>query len=80
MSTSAPDQDTTDRLAELDVQVREAWTDYKDGLGKLDGTDYTDAEPESWDRLQETLRAIETDRARVNARVRESQGPTRRDP
>lgn len=47
----------------LDERIRDAWTTYRDDLAALAGREYDDAEAESWERLQQTLRAIESDRA-----------------
>jgi hypothetical protein len=55
MTTYAP-HDTT-----RDERVREAWTVYRDRIVELDGAEYDAAEAESWEHLQETLRAIERD-------------------
>jgi hypothetical protein len=64
MATFTPsDQDSARRLAELDDRVRRAWTDYKGRLDTLDGRDYDNAEPASWDELQSALKDIEADRA-----------------
>jgi hypothetical protein len=57
MTTFAPKQDT------LDERTRAAWSAYRDQLVKLDGPEYDAAEADSWDRLQEALRDIESDRA-----------------
>jgi hypothetical protein len=65
MATFAPNQDSAHRHAELDDRVRQAWTDYKVRLDPLDGPDYADAEPASWDALQAALKDIEADRARL---------------
>jgi hypothetical protein len=60
MTTFAPNLDT------LDERTREAWSAYRDELAGLSGRPYDDAEAESWDRLQEALRAIEADRAALS--------------
>jgi hypothetical protein len=56
MTTFAPDQDT------LDERTREAWSAYRDELAELHGREYDAAENDSWERLQDALRTIETDR------------------
>jgi hypothetical protein len=57
MTTFAPKQDT------LDERTRAAWSAYRDQLVELDGLEYDAAEADSWDRLQDALRDIESDRA-----------------
>jgi hypothetical protein len=57
MTTYAPN----DRA--LDERTRQAWSAYRDGLADLTGREYDDAEADAWDRLQEALGEIETDRA-----------------
>lgn len=57
MTTFAPHD------AALDERVRDAWTTYRDDLVELEGRDYDQAEAESWERLQQTLADIESDRA-----------------
>jgi hypothetical protein len=47
----------------LDERTRQAWSTYRDGLAELTGRDYADAEAEAWERLQDDLAQIETDRA-----------------
>jgi hypothetical protein len=57
MTTYAPHDAT------LDERTRKAWGDYRDELADLTGQAYDEAETAAWDRLQETLRDIENDRA-----------------
>lgn len=57
MTTFAPNDAT------LDERIRDAWTAYRDDLVELEGRDYDQAEAESWERLQQTLSDIESDRA-----------------
>jgi hypothetical protein len=60
MTTYTPHDST------LDERTRTAWTAYRDDLAELAGRAYDEAETASWDRLQETLRDIEQDRAAVH--------------
>ena len=57
MTTYAPHD------AALDERTRKAWAAYRDELADLAGKAYDEAEPAAWERLQETLREIEEDRA-----------------
>ena len=50
------------QLAAIDERTRQAWAAYTDTLRDLQGKDYEDAEDESWDRLQKTLRQLEEER------------------
>jgi hypothetical protein len=50
------------QLAALEQREREAWATYTETLRDLQGKDYEDAEDESWDRLQKTLRQLEEER------------------
>ena len=50
------------QLAALDQREREAWATYTETLRDLQGKDYEDAEDESWDRLQNTLKQLEEER------------------
>ena len=61
MTTFISDQQAR-RLADIDARTRQAWATYNDGLRELRGRDYEDAEDQSWDRLQETLRQLEEER------------------
>ena len=60
MTTFAPNEST------LDERTAEAWSAYRDDLTDLSGRAYDNAEAESWDRLQEALRDIESDRAALH--------------
>jgi hypothetical protein len=50
------------QLAALEQREREAWATYTETLRDLQGKDYEDAEDESWDRLQKTLKQLEEER------------------
>ena len=50
------------QLAALEGREREAWATYTETLRDLQGKDYEDAEDESWDRLQKTLKQLEEER------------------
>lgn len=50
------------RLAEIDLRTREAWSDYTEELRELDGRAYEEAEDESWDRLQKKLKELDGER------------------
>jgi hypothetical protein len=56
---------TTRRLAEIEQRQRQAWEIYSDSLRGLEGRDYEEAEGESWDRLQSTLRELDDERQLV---------------
>jgi hypothetical protein len=64
MTTYISDQ-TTRRLAEIEQRERQAWEAYSDDLQGLEGRDYEEAEGESWERLQRTLRELEDERQLV---------------
>ena len=53
------------RLADIEQRERQAWEAYSDRTRGLAGRDYEDAEYESWDRLQETLRELDDERQLV---------------
>jgi hypothetical protein len=46
----------------LDARVRDAWSAYRHSTAELAGQEYDATEAESWELLQERLRAIEADR------------------
>lgn len=50
------------QLADIDERTRQAWVAYTDTLRDLQGKDYEDAEDESWERLQKTLRQLDGER------------------
>jgi hypothetical protein len=50
------------QLAAIDERTRQAWAMYTETLRDLQGKDYEDAEDESWDLLQKTLRQLEEER------------------
>jgi hypothetical protein len=52
----APD---SDQLRKLDDDTRRAWAAYSDGLRKLSGDEYEQAEGESWAKLQSELHCVE---------------------
>lgn len=56
MEAIAPD---TEKLRELDDDMRRAWNDYYDNVQELTGAEYEQVELESWDALQGELRRIE---------------------
>lgn len=60
MTTYAPNDAT------LDERTRKAWGAYRDELADLSGKAYDEAETPAWERLQETLRDIEDDRAALH--------------
>jgi hypothetical protein len=62
MSTFAGPQDAERHRAELEARTRVAWRDYHQALHELEGREYEDAEPASWDQLQATLNEIEGER------------------
>ena len=64
MTTYISDQ-ATRRLAEIEQRERQAWEAYSDDLQGLEGRDYEEAEGESWERLQRTLRELEDERQLV---------------
>jgi hypothetical protein len=63
MTTSAPRQDTTHRLRELDEDVRRAWSTYRESLLGLEGAEYEEAEQRCWGRLQRKLEEFDHERA-----------------
>lgn len=56
---------TTDRLRELEADVRRAWREYHDQIQGLTGQEYEQAELESWDALQDELRELDRQRQLV---------------
>jgi hypothetical protein len=54
---------TPDRLEELAELEREAWSDYRESLRDLEGRDYDEAEPASWQELQKILEEVEAERS-----------------
>jgi len=64
MTTYISDQ-RAQRLAEIDMRTREAWSDYSDELRELQGRDYEEAEDQSWDRLQKKLKELDGERQLV---------------
>ena len=64
MTTYAPDE-TGRRLEELADRERQAWQDYREGLRELEGRDYDEAEPTSWEDLQRTLQDVAAERAEL---------------
>jgi hypothetical protein len=67
MTALAPNIEHARRLAELDAQLRVAWSDYRDGLRDLTAREYDECEPAEWDQLQATLRQLQAERARIEA-------------
>src|SRR4051812_25947711 len=64
MTTYISDQQAQ-RLAEIDLRKREAWAEYTEELRELRGRDYEEAEDQSWDRLQKTLKQLDGERQLV---------------
>jgi hypothetical protein len=64
MTTYISDQRAR-RLAEIDARERQAWEIYSDSVRGLEGRDYEEAENQSWDRLQRSLRELEDERQLV---------------
>lgn len=64
MTTYISDQQAQ-RLAEIDVRTRDAWADYTEELRELKGRDYEEAEDQSWDRLEQTLKQLDGERQLV---------------
>jgi len=62
----------TDKLNELDADIRRAWREYHEYLHDLTGQQYADAEPEAWELLQDELHDIEHRRAILSGPVPES--------
>jgi phosphoglycolate phosphatase-like HAD superfamily hydrolase len=60
MATLSPHEST------LDERTRKAWGAYREAIVELEGRAYETAETEAWERLQELLRDIETDRAALH--------------
>lgn len=63
---------STDKLNEIDGDIRRAWQEYHEYLHDLTGQDYIDAEPEAWELLQDELHDIEHRRAILSGAVPES--------
>ncbi len=63
MTAIAPD---SDKLRQLDDEMRRAWTAYSERLRELSGQEYEQAERESWTKLQSELRRVEHKRRSVN--------------
>jgi hypothetical protein len=61
----------TDKLNEIDANIRRAWQEYHEYLHDLTGQAYVDAEPEAWELLQEELHDIEHRRAILSGAVPE---------
>lgn len=66
MTTFISDQQAR-RLADIDLRTREAWSEYTEQLRELQGRDYEEAEDQSWDRLQKTLKQLDGERQLVEA-------------
>jgi len=49
----------TTKLHAIDADITRAWQEYHEYLHDLAGQEYSDAEPEAWELLQEELRDIE---------------------
>jgi hypothetical protein len=65
MATSTADQETGQRLRELDERTSAAWKDYRSSLAELSGPEYEAAELISWERLQQSLQELAGERERV---------------
>jgi hypothetical protein len=64
MTTYISDQQAQ-QLADIDSRTRDAWAEYTEELRELEGRDYEEAENESWDRLQKTLKQLDGERQLV---------------
>ncbi|MBJ7330479.1 MAG: hypothetical protein JHC95_11325 [Solirubrobacteraceae bacterium] len=62
MAQFATSDDHAVRLAELDVAVTDAWTDYRLALRDLTGREYDEAEIDAWEHLQAELEHLEVQR------------------
>jgi hypothetical protein len=62
----------TDKLNEIDADIRRAWQEYHEYLHALTGQEYADAEPEAWELLQDELQDIEHRRAILSGTAPES--------
>jgi signal transduction histidine kinase len=71
MTTFAAGHDTDRQLRELDDRTRTAWDDYRSSISELAGVEYEDAELVSWERLQQALHDVATERERLVGAVRE---------
>ena len=60
MTTIAPD---TEKLRELDDEMRRAWNEYHGKIQDLTGVEYEQVELESWEALQGELHRIEHSRS-----------------
>jgi len=65
--TTFAQPETARRLAELDALTRAAWKAYRESLVELGGRAYEEAEPGSWNRLQVSLRELDSERASLTA-------------
>ena len=52
---------------EIEALIGAAWETYSYELRELTGQEYADAETDSWERLQATLRELEALRAELRA-------------
>lgn len=57
----------SDRLLELDEDVRDAWSAYVFRLRSLSGDEYVDTEAEAWSELQYELHRIQSARDELAA-------------
>lgn len=57
----------SDRLLELDEDVRDAWSGYVDRLRSLSGDEYVETEAEAWSELQYELHRVERARGELTA-------------
>ena len=65
MTTFAADHETSRQLEQLDERTRTAWEDYRNSTTALAGTDYEEAERDSWERLQRALLELADERERL---------------
>lgn len=65
----------SDRLLELDEDVRDAWSAYVYRLRSLSGDEYVDTEAEAWSELQYELHRISCARDELTAAGPPHQGP-----
>lgn len=65
MTTFAADHETDRQLRKLDARTRTAWEDYRSSITELAGEEYEDAELISWERLQQELHDVASERQRL---------------
>jgi hypothetical protein len=65
MTAFTADRDTSRQLEQLDERMRTAWEAYRTSISELAGSDYEEAEPVSWERLQRALEEVADERERL---------------